>query len=243
MAITTVLFDLDGTLLPMDQEVFAKTYISGLCRAAQPCGYEPASLGKTIWAGTAAMVKNNGRMLNRDAFWSQFAGVYGQEALADMAMFDDFYQNEFQQIQQFCGFQPQAAELIGWLKKKGIRVILATNPLFPTVATESRVRWAGMQPEDFSYITTFDNSHYCKPNPDYYREILEKTGIMPEECLMVGNDADEDMVAQTLGMQVFLLTDCLINAKGQDIEQYPHGNFSAMTRYVQAIVEEPKEKI
>ncbi len=236
MTITTVLFDLDGTLLPMDQEVFAKAYLNGLCQAAQPHGYDPAMMGKTIWAGTAAMVKNDGRMLNKDAFWAQFAKAYGTEALSDMPIFDAFYLNEFQQIQKLCDFQPQAAELIHWLKERGIRVVLATNPLFPTIATESRIRWAGMAPEDFACITTFDNSSYCKPNLDYYRAILEEIQATPEECLMVGNDVDEDMVVRQLGMQVFLLTDCLINKHDADITQYPHGDFAAMVDYVKKIL-------
>ncbi len=67
MAITTVLFDLDGTLLPMNQDVFAKAYMNGLCQTAQPHGYDLAMMGKTIWAGTAAMVKNDGRMLSWNA--------------------------------------------------------------------------------------------------------------------------------------------------------------------------------
>ena len=42
---------------------------------------------------------------------------------------------------------------------------------------------------------------------------------------MVGNDVGEDMVAENLGMQVFLLTDCLINKKSADLSRYPHGGF------------------
>ncbi len=206
MAITTVLFDLDGTLLPMDQDVFAKAYMQGLALKAAPHGYEPKGLIKTIWAGTAAMVKNDGRQTNETAFWTQFTKVYGEAALADISIFDDFYAHEFQEVQKSCGFQPQAAKAISMLKEKGLRVALATNPIFPGVATMSRIRWAGLQPEDFELITTYENSRYCKPNLDYYRDVLASLGVQPEECLMVGNDVAEDMVAQQLGMQVFLIT-------------------------------------
>ena len=60
MAITTVLFDLDGTLLPMDQEIFVKTYFSLLAKKLAPHGYEPEALINAVWAGTRAMVKNTG---------------------------------------------------------------------------------------------------------------------------------------------------------------------------------------
>ena len=135
-----------------------------------------------------------------------------------------------------CGFEPMAAQIVGWLKKKGIRVVLATNPLFPSIATENRIRWAGLQPEDFEYFTTFENSHYCKPNPDYYREILEQLSLKPEECLMVGNDVREDMVTEQLGMKTFLLTDCLINKENIDISQYPNGGFAQLHTYLKELL-------
>ena len=119
------------------------------------------------------------------------------------------------------------------MKDRGCRVVLATNPLFPAIATESRARWAGLDPADFERITTYENSRFCKPNPAYYREILESIGEVPENCIMVGNDVGEDMVAQTLGMQVFLLTDCLINKQNADISAYPRGNFADLLEFLE----------
>lgn len=228
MAITTVLFDLDGTLLPMDQEKFTRGYFGLLAQKLAPHGYEPKALVDAIWAGTAAMVKNTGEVTNETAFWQKFCALVGDRALEDKPLFDEFYQKEFQQVQAVCGFTPQAAEVVRRAKARGLRVALATNPLFPAVATESRIRWAGLSPDNFELYTTYENACHCKPNPDYYRDILDRLGIAPEECLMVGNDVGEDMVAQTLGMQVFLLTDCLINKEERDITAYPHGDFSAL---------------
>ena len=128
-----------------------------------------------------------------------------------------------------------AAEIIALVKEKGLRPVLATNPLFPQIATASRIRWAGMQPEDFELFTTFEDYSYCKPNLKYYLEIMEKTGLAPEECVMVGNDVGEDMIAQNLGMKVFLLTDCLINKADRDISVYPHGGFSELARFIKEL--------
>jgi len=147
----------------------------------------------------------------------------------------DFYRNEFNQVQEVCGFEPMAAQIVHLLKDRGYRVALATNPLFPAIATQNRIRWAGLQPEDFEYITTYENSHYCKPNPDYYREILEQLHLQPEECLMVGNDVGEDMITQQLGMKVFLLTDCLSNKQNADISQYPNGSFPELTNFLNTL--------
>ena len=61
---------------------------------------------------------------------------------------------------------------------------------------------------------------------------METLGVKAEECLMVGNDVREDMVAQELGMQVFLLTDCLINRDDKDITAYPHGGFDELFSFI-----------
>jgi len=235
MAITTVLFDLDGTLLPMDQEVFIKDYFGRLAKKLSPYGYEPKKLIEAVWTGTKAMVKNTGMKTNEAAFWEAFDKYFGYPASKDASVHQDFYHNEFNEVKDVCGFDPMAAQIVDRLKGKNIRVVLATNPLFPSVATENRIRWAGLDPEDFEYFTTFENSHYCKPNLDYYREIMDKLYLKPEKCLMVGNDTQEDMVAEQLGMKVFLLTDCLINKAGEDISQYPHGSFTQLDAYLKEL--------
>ena len=50
---------------------------------------------------------------------------------------------------------------------------------------------------------------------------------------MVGNDVQEDMVARELGMEVFLLTPCMINKQGTDISQFPHGDFPELLRFLE----------
>ena len=228
MDINTILFDLDGTLLPMDQEKFVNGYFKMLAAKLAPYGYEPQQLINAILAGIEAMIKNDGSQLNEDAFWKRFVEIYGDKVLADKPVFEDFYKNEFQDARSFCGFNPKAAETVRLLKDKGYRVVLATNPQFPSIATESRIRWAGLEPSEFDLYTTYENTSYCKPNLDYYRDILKRIDCRPEECLMVGNDVGEDMVVEALGLQVFLLTDCLINTQKKDITAYPHGSFEQL---------------
>lgn len=232
MTITTVLFDLDGTLLPMDQDVFVKTYFGLLAKRLAPFGYEPTDLIKAVWAGTMAMIKNTGKKTNEEVFWDDFAACYGEEARKDLPKFDEFYREDFDKVKEVCGFNPKAKEVIDLLKEKGIRVALATNPIFPAIATQKRIAWAGLVPEDFELYTTYENSNYCKPNPEYYKEIVNKLGVKPEECLMVGNDVSDDMVAERLGMKVFLLTDCLINKTDTDVSDFPNGSFDDLIEFI-----------
>lgn len=235
MRITTVLFDLDGTLLPMDQKEFMKAYFGGLAAKLAPHGYEPKALIDAIWAGTAAMVKNDGKELNETVFWKTFADIFGEKSYADLPKFEEFYCENFDSVAASCGHDPMARKIVDALRARGYQVVLATNPLFPAIATQKRARWAGLEPEDFALYTTYENSRHCKPNLDYYRDILAEIGADPTECLMVGNDVDEDMVARELGMQVFLLTDCLINKSEKDIDQYPHGGFVELQAYLNKI--------
>ena len=235
MKVTAILFDLDGTLLPMDQDAFTGSYFSNLAAKAATKGYQPNALIDTVWAGTAAMVKNDGEKTNEAVFWELFAAKYGGDALNDIPFFEEFYRTDFQKAKELCGFAPMAKEIVHNLKARGLRVILATNPLFPAIATESRIRWAGLEPEDFELYTTYENSRHCKPNPEYYKDIMAELNLTAEECVMVGNDVGEDMIAETLGMKVFLLTDCLINRKNEDISRYPHGGFDELKVFLDGL--------
>lgn len=233
--VTTVLFDLDGTLLPMDQDEFVREYFKRLAAKVAPLGYEPKKLVEVIWQGMEAMVRNDGAVTNEEVFWKCFEMYYGDKVYEHKPVYEEFYRNEFQEVEEFCGKNPMAKEIIGKAKEMGYRVVLATNPIFPSVATESRIRWTGLQPEDFEWYTTYENSNHCKPNLQYYQEVLHKIGCSPEECLMVGNDVSEDMVAEKLGMNVFLLKDCLINKGNKDISSYPQGGFEELLQYLQEI--------
>ena len=67
-----------------------------------------------------------------------------------------------------------------------------------------------------------------KKRSDYYRALAKQLDVKPEECLMVGNDVSEDMIAETVGMSVFLLTDCIINKENKDISTYSKGSFDEL---------------
>ncbi len=233
MSIKAVLFDLDGTLLPMDQDVFVGAYFKGLAAHMAPHGYDPKDLIDTVWRGTMAMIKNDGSCTNESVFWQTFCAKYGEKGLADKPFVDEFYSTGFSAVQQVCGCDPNAAILVHVLKQNGVRVVLATSPLFPPAATEHRIRWAGLSPDDFELVTTYDNCTFCKPNPAYYRDLLSRLELSPDECVMVGNDVGDDMVAATLGIPVFLLTDNLINKAETDITQFPHGGFDELILFLE----------
>lgn len=235
--ITTILFDLDGTLLSMDQDEFVQYYFAGLCRKMAPYGYEPKELTEQIWKGTAAMMANRSEKTNEEVFWECMMAHYGQEILDDMPVFEEFYQKEFQQIAQYCPPKERALKALEGLKGK-YRLVLATNPIFPDIATKSRMRWAGLAPEDFAMVTTYENAKRSKPNPEYFLEILRKLNLKPEECLMVGNDAEEDGAALQAGIPLFLIEDHLINRKNRSLDDIAHGSFADLPAWIEKMAEE-----
>ena len=230
--IKAVLFDLDGTMLPMDQEHFTKGYFKGLAKAMYPLR-EAEKLISSVWAGTKAMIQNDGKQTNETVFWNTYAGIYGEEARADEPRFAEFYGGPFNSFSSLCGKDPAAGPLVHDLHEAGYKLAAATNPVFPMVAQKFRLGWAGVDEEDFTWVTSYENSSFCKPNPAYYRSVLEKVGAAPEEALMVGNDISEDMEpAAGIGMQTFLITACLINREGKDLSAWPQGNFEDLRNYI-----------
>ena len=236
MKITTILFDLDGTLLPMDMDTFVNAYFGELAKYLAPKGYEPKKLIATVWEGTKNMILNDGSRTNEQVFWDSFATAFGEESRAESDNLERFYTNEFNRVKDVCGYNAGARESVMLAKEKGLNVVLATSPIFPAVATHARLRWTGLEPSDFSYISTYENSHYCKPNPKYYTELLHRLGLSAEECIMVGNDTSDDMPAAALGMKLFFVTDTLINKGNIDISNIPHGTFDDLKKFIEANV-------
>ena len=232
--IKAILFDLDGTLLPMsDQDVFIKRYFGLMAQKLAPYGYEPRSLIGAIWQGTAAMTANDGKCTNGEAFWKAFCGILGEKARETETLLEEFYSTDFNLAFDVCGQSTESKRTVDILKEKGFRLALATNPVFPAVATKARMSWVGLSPSDFELYTTYENSRYCKPSGEYYLAIAEQMGVSPEECLMVGNDVSDDLPAEDVGMKVFILTDNLINKEGKDISSYPQGSFAELLEFVE----------
>jgi FMN phosphatase YigB (HAD superfamily) len=207
----TILFDLDGTLLPIDTDRFVGQYLKALAGHAGHL-VAPELLVKQVMASTYEMIRNTDpAVTNAEIFAADFFPKVGKAEADLMPVFDQFYREKFPGLVSACpGVPGLAREVVQTAVDKGYEIVLATNPLFPRMAIEERMRWIGVQDMPWRLVTVYEEMHACKPQPAYYKEVLEKVGRQPGECLMVGNDFEEDGVAARLGMPVFFVTDFLI---------------------------------
>lgn len=228
----TILFDLDGTLLPMDVEEFTHRYFGLILQTMNEKGFDGKMILDAILSSTKAMILNDGKKTNEEVFWENFTSLSNLSKDLMEPHFNDFYEHVFDQIDSHVQSK-NMKQAVNILKEKNYRLILSTNPLFPRIATLKRIQWAGLDPNDFDYITTYENSSACKPNLAYYEEIIDKLDLDIKECMMVGNDVQEDGILEKIGIPVYLVSDYLLNRNNQKITTFDITDSDAFLKYVQ----------
>jgi len=227
----TILFDLDGTLLPMDINAFMELYFRELSYAFKDL-INGEELGRNIWASTKVMVENVEERVNEEIFMEDFSRRVNGDIEEYKNRFDEFYDTGFLKVKGSVYESEYIKKSIALLKVKGYNLVIATNPLFPQKAILHRIHWAGLNSEDFSYISSYEKNHYCKPQIKFYEEILKDIGKAAEECMMVGNDVQEDLIAGKLGMKTYLINDHLLHRTKEDIKTDYEGSYEDFYKYV-----------
>lgn len=230
----TILFDLDGTLLSMDAEQFEKVYFNEIGKSFSDL-MEPMELGKHIWGATKAMVSSLDERTNEQVFMEDFNMRVNNRLHEFWNRFDDFYDNEFLRVKGSVKSEERMIKSVKMLKEKGYNVVVVTNPLFPIKAIHHRIRWAGLEPEDFTYITSFEKNHYCKPQIKFYEEVLKDINKAPEECLMVGNDTVEDLVAKNIGIKTYLIKDNILNKNKKSYITDYEGSYDEFYKFIESL--------
>lgn len=230
--IKTVLFDLDGTLLPVDMDKFLSIYFDEMGKHFAE-HIEPKILTKSVWEATGNLINNTENRTNAEVFWETFKKMTGDHPELNEETFIPFYQGGYQKTKQATATSDSMQKAVSILRDKGFQIVVATNPLFPERAVHDRIRWAGFDPTDFCYISTLENNSHCKPHAAYYEEIVEHLSLDPNSCMMVGNDAEEDMAAKKIGMTTFLVTDYLIKHGSDLVEADYMGSAEEFLQFVQ----------
>lgn len=213
--LNTLLMDLDGTLLKLDMDSFLPKYMDDVAAFVNYDGGKKLFL-KAFWTASLAMVEDsNPQKTNEEVFFHTFCSLVGSSREKWQVLFERYYRERFPLLGELSTFDPVSVKIVEEARRKNFFLVLATNPVFPRVAIEERLKWADLKSHDFDFITSFENMHFCKPNPGYYREILQKINRSPQQCLMLGNDAVEDMAAGEIGITTYLVEDMLIESKKQ----------------------------
>ncbi len=231
-----VFFDLDGTLLPVDPDRMFKEYYVRLKKSELLSRIsEDREFAFRVFdeAGYLTM-ENEGADYNDNVFFRHIESKTGRgKDLLEKPVYD-FYAEVFEGLSWL--LEPKGdlqRRIIDTVRAKGYRTVLATMPVFPLPAAVSRLSWAGLSPDDFSYISHLKNSRFLKPDPRYYEEILQNTGLKGEECVMVGNNIVEDMSAAALGFDVFFVTGFEVGT--HDPGLYPGGSLETLLQWAHAL--------
>lgn len=193
--IKAILFDLDDTLLGNDMDVFLPHYFALCGQFARRHLPEDEFLRALLLASRSMVENTDPAKTNNEVFWQNFGKFSGLDIDAIYADFDRFYRTDFAQLQDVTEYNPVAAQIMEFCVQRGLKIVIATNPMFPRLAIEERLAWAGVPVTDYAYdlVTTIENMHATKPHEAYYQEILEEIDCRPSEALMVGDDWVRDI--------------------------------------------------
>lgn len=217
--LNTFLFDLDGTLLYMDHYAFGTTYFNDIKEIYVSCGGKDgdAFMKSTFMKAVKAMKENDGKKTNAAVFNEIMFSECDCDTDAFLNVVDGYYLDGFKKVQDTTKPLDYMVKSITALKNAGFTVALATDPMFPISAVKERMLWANLNIDDFAHVPTYDFHSYCKPNPNFFYEILTKLNKSPDECMMVGNSTYNDMPSIDAGIPCYMLNDCLLNEKNVEI--------------------------
>ncbi len=203
--VKAILFDLDGTLTQMDQEEFMNNYV-GLLAPRFKQLISPDKFAKQIGRSIDIMIKEpkEGKS-NLQVFFEDFTKATGVSFNTLWPIFEAFYIEDFPALRCLVRTNPLGKQVVDSAIQQGYTVAIASNPVMPLIAIEERIRWAGLTPEVFTVVPSLESFHYCKPQLGFYEELAQRLGLVPSECLMVGNHPVEDLIAEKIGMKTFLV--------------------------------------
>ncbi|RQD76104.1 MAG: HAD family hydrolase [Candidatus Syntrophonatronum acetioxidans] len=232
-----LLFDLDGTLIRVDMKIFIKEYFRELGDHLSHI-IPPLKLQEHLKYSTRVMIENQDPgTTNREVFWKAFSERVDNPRELLEEEIENFYRYRFKNLKVFTDIHPRARQVLAEAQKMGHQLVLATNPVFPFTAIRQRMEWGKVHDFPYQLITSYENMHFCKPSPGYFQEILDKVGGNPRECLMIGNDIQEDLAAARLGIKTFLVEDFLVDRGNPSLQADYRGKLEELSSFLGEVKE------
>jgi len=202
----TLLLDLDGTLLENDVNISLPVYIQLFAQHVADL-ITPELFVQSLLGGSRLMLENtNPDRTLEEVYYSYFYAQTGVNEEEFLPYHQEFYSQNYQEVRPYTHPVPGVGEFIERVSDLGFTIVIATNPLFPLTAIQQRLVWAGisMDQSPIQLITSIENSHFTKPNPAYFAEILGKLGWPDGRIIMVGDDMERDIIpSNLLGLDTF----------------------------------------
>lgn len=205
LPLSTLLFDLDGTLLDISMPSFLEGYVR-LLSPRFGFGDDVRRFGEILFGSVRLMLhsRDGKRTLDR-IFLEDFSPRVDMTEEAVLAAFGVFNREDMEDLRRLTKGLPAAGPLLEKALTLGYDLAVATNPVFFRETVEARLRWAGLEGFPFGFISTAENMHFCKPHPEYFSEIARHMRKRPGECAMIGNDPVKDMAASQAGLKTFFV--------------------------------------
>ncbi len=231
-----IMSDLDNTLLPIyTQDRFVEIWFRDIMEKFSAHGLDPKRAVNGVNQGVRAMLYNESGRKNIDVFYEEIEKISGYTKDQIEPPTHDYYTTTFENVYDITLPNPYAVQIAGLMREKADHAVVATMPVFTPEAVEMRMKWVGLTPDMFDHITTAETSCYCKPNPMYFQEILDRFGVLPQEALMIGNDVREDIEpCAKLGVDVFLVTNHIIT-HDLPYDSYRKGTYEDLVSFLEAL--------
>lgn len=206
MRLRGILFDLDGTLLDIDLSSFLGRYFAALSKtltSLKGAAIPGDAAIRAVHVATESMMRPHAGLTNREVFDAEFARLTGIALSEHREVFEHFYAEEFPLLGDGYGPTSGAHDVVAAARAAGLKIALATNPIFPRQAVIHRMDWAGLDHASFDVVTSYEAMEACKPHGPYFLQTARALGIDPRECLMVGDDRVLDLAAADVGMRTY----------------------------------------
>ena len=136
------LFDMDGTLLPMDLNYFGKLYFGALIKWFDARGLDGKAYFDAMMKSVEAIYKGDGSKTNAQKYWECFTALTGVGEDEGNELFNAFYASDFVAAKQSCSYSSDMVETVRILQRAGITPYLTTNAIVPLTAIQVRLAWA-----------------------------------------------------------------------------------------------------
>jgi FMN phosphatase YigB (HAD superfamily) len=231
--VTTVLWDLDGTLVGFRRRTF-EVLMPMVTAAAFADLLPPWRFLGTLKEILPQVRANAGEDTNHELLVRLIAERVGCGQDPIDARLRRLAGSGFPLLRRCFYPRPGASELVGELAARGLRQVVATNPLWPLNTVLARLAWGRIDAGRFAFIASGESMSRSKPRVGYFSELLHLLGLHPQECVMIGNDAYNDSPASALGIAVYLLNATHGNGLGlgADPALVTTGDWPALTAWL-----------